>query len=61
MKVWEVISIITADGWYFARMKGSHRVFKHPVKPGHVVVAGRPGKDLATGTLINILKQASLR
>ena len=61
MKVREVISIITADGWYFARMNGSHRIYKHPVKPGRVVIAGKPGEDVPTGTLISILKQAGLR
>jgi predicted RNA binding protein YcfA (HicA-like mRNA interferase family) len=61
MKVKEVISIITADGWYLARTSGSHRIYKHAVKKGRVVVAGKPSKDLATGTLIDILKQAGLR
>lgn len=61
MKVREVISIITADGWYFARTKGSHRHFKHPKKRGTVTVAGKPSLDLAAGTVISILKQAGLR
>jgi predicted RNA binding protein YcfA (HicA-like mRNA interferase family) len=61
MKVREVISTITADGWYHARTRGSHRIYKHAVKPGMVVIAGKPGEDVPTGTLISILKQAGLR
>jgi predicted RNA binding protein YcfA (HicA-like mRNA interferase family) len=61
MKVKEVISIITADGWYLARTRGSHRVYKHASKRGVVVVAGKPGEDVPAGTLISILKQAGLR
>lgn len=34
MKVRDVIKLIEADGWYFDRMKGSHRQFKHTTKKG---------------------------
>jgi len=61
MKVKEIISIITADGWYLARTRGSHRHFKHPTKQGTTTVAGKPSLDLAPGTVISILKQAGLR
>ena len=27
------------DGWYQVAQKGSHRQFKHPVKPGRVTIA----------------------
>ena len=46
------------DGWYLVATKGSHRQFKHPTKSGRVTVAGKPGDDLAAGTLGSILKQA---
>jgi predicted RNA binding protein YcfA (HicA-like mRNA interferase family) len=49
------------DGWHVARMRGSHRQFKHPAKAGLVTVAGKPGDDLAPGTLDSILKQAGLK
>ncbi|WP_420127685.1 type II toxin-antitoxin system HicA family toxin [Longimicrobium sp.] len=61
MKVKEVISIITADGWYLARTRGSHRQFKHPTKRGTVTVPGKPSFNLAPKTVISILKQAGLR
>jgi predicted RNA binding protein YcfA (HicA-like mRNA interferase family) len=38
MKVKEVIAVIKADGWYFKRQKGSHKVYYHPSKKGIVVV-----------------------
>jgi len=49
------------DGWYLARTRGSHRQYKHPTKPGLVTVAGKPGDDVAPGTLNSILKQAGLK
>lgn len=61
MKVREVIGMIEQDGWYQVTMKGSHRQYKHPTKPGRVTVAGKPGHDLAPGTLNSILKQAKLK
>lgn len=60
-KIRDVIRMISADGWYLARQRGSHRQFRHPVKPGLVTVAGKPGDDLATGTLNSVLKQAGLK
>jgi predicted RNA binding protein YcfA (HicA-like mRNA interferase family) len=61
MKVREILRLITEDGWYLVRTKGSHQQYKHPTKPGLVTVAGRPSDDLAAGTLNSILKQAGLK
>jgi predicted RNA binding protein YcfA (HicA-like mRNA interferase family) len=60
MKVRDVIKRLEADGWYLARTRGSHRQYKHPTKPGLVTVAGKPGDDLAPGTLRSIWRQAGL-
>lgn len=49
------------DGWYQVAQRGSHRQFKHPVKPGRVTIAGGLNDDLAPGTLNSILKQAGLK
>jgi predicted RNA binding protein YcfA (HicA-like mRNA interferase family) len=35
-------------------------VYKHPVKPGRVTVAGKLGHELAAGTLNSIRKQAGI-
>ncbi len=61
MKVRDVIKLLEADGWALDHQTGSHRQFRHPVKPGTVTVAGKPGTDLPPGTLANILRQAVLR
>ncbi len=61
MKVKDVIALIEEDGWRLARMKGSHRQYKHPTKRGLVTIAGKPGDDLAAGTVNSILKQAELK
>ena len=60
MKVHDVIKRLEADGWYLARIKGSHRQFKHPDKAGTVTVAGKPNVDVPIGTLKNIWRQAQL-
>ena len=60
-KVREAIRIVEQDGWQFDRRNGSHRIFKHPVKPGNVVIPGHPGDDVPRGTWGNILRQAGLR
>ena len=49
------------DGWFQVATRGSHRQFKHPLKPGRVTVAGKLSDDLAPGTLNSILKQAGLK
>ena len=50
MKVKEIIKLIENDGWFLARIKGSHRQFKHNIKKGLVTVAGKPNDDVAIGT-----------
>lgn len=61
MKVAELIALIEKDGWVQVRMKGSHRQFHHPTKPGTVTVAGKPSVDVPPGTLNSVLKQAGLK
>jgi predicted RNA binding protein YcfA (HicA-like mRNA interferase family) len=41
--------------------RGSHRQFKHLIKPGRVTVASKPSDDVAPGTLDSILKQSGLK
>lgn len=61
MKVRELLQLLHNDGWFLVTTRGSHRQFKHLAKPGRVTVAGKPGDDLAPGTLNSILKQSGLR
>jgi len=55
----DLIKLLAQDGWTLRGVKGSHHVFVHPVKPGHVVVP-HPRKDLGIGLVSAILKQAGL-
>jgi len=52
--------MITADGWYEVRVKGSHHHFKHPTKPG-IVTVKHPEKDMPMGTANSVLRQAGLK
>lgn len=60
MKVAAVLRLLHQDGWQLVATRGSHRQYKHPVKAGRVTVPGKPGDDLAPGTLNSILKQSGL-
>ncbi|CAH1092970.1 type II toxin-antitoxin system HicA family toxin [Acinetobacter baumannii] len=60
MKSLDLIKMIEADGWYEVRVSGSHHHFKHPTKKGLVTIP-HPKKDLPSGTVKSILKQAGLK
>jgi predicted RNA binding protein YcfA (HicA-like mRNA interferase family) len=53
--------MIERDGWTHVRTTGSHKHFRHPVKPGFVTVAGQGNDDIPKGTLNSMLKQAGLK
>jgi predicted RNA binding protein YcfA (HicA-like mRNA interferase family) len=61
VKVREVLDLLRRDGWFLVATRGSHRQFKHGVKPGRVTVPGKLGDDLPPGLLNSILKQSGLR
>ena len=61
MKAKDVIKLIEKDGWFFERQNGSHKIFKHSVKKGIVVVPEHGNEHLKVGTLNSILKQAGLK
>jgi predicted RNA binding protein YcfA (HicA-like mRNA interferase family) len=61
VKVREVLRLLENDGWYLVRTKGSHRQYKHSTKAGLVTLPGKPGDDLAPGTLNSVFKQAGLK
>ncbi len=60
MKYSKIIRLLEKDGWYVARIKGSHMQYKHSLKKGTVTVAGKPSLDIPPGTLNSILKQAQI-
>jgi predicted RNA binding protein YcfA (HicA-like mRNA interferase family) len=59
-KVRDAIRMLEIEGWRWTSMKGSHRQYKHPDKPG-TVTEGNENKDLAPGTWNSILRQAGLK
>jgi len=61
LKVRDLVRLLEADGWRHVKTRGSHRKYVHQRKPGHLIVSGRPGDDIALGTLQSILKKAGLR
>jgi predicted RNA binding protein YcfA (HicA-like mRNA interferase family) len=56
----ELIKQLENDGWMLRGVKGSHPVFVHPVKPGHLSVP-HPKSELGKGLLNKLLKQAGLK
>jgi len=59
MKSADLIRELKRAGWVLDRVRGSHHVFKHPKRPGHLVVP-HPRKDLGTGLVTAIRRQAGL-
>ena len=59
MKSVDLIRELKAAGWDLDRVRGSHHVFKHPDRPGRVVVP-HPKKELGVGLVAAIRKQAGL-
>ncbi|HAJ32101.1 MAG TPA: hypothetical protein DCK79_01820 [Candidatus Atribacteria bacterium] len=55
----KVIRILERKGFVVDRAKGSHRIYYHS-KGGRRVVIPYHRKDLPKGTLMEILKQASI-
>lgn len=58
MKVREVIRLLEADGWVLVTTEGSHRQFKHPVRPGRVTISGNLGDEMPKGTFASVKRQA---
>ena len=56
----DLVRVLKNAGWYEDRVTGSHHIFKHATKPGHLSVP-HPKKDLGTGLVEKILKQAGLK
>lgn len=57
----EAIRIVERDGWYLVHTRGSHRQFRHRIKPGKVTVPGNLGEELGEQIWQSILRQAGLK
>jgi predicted RNA binding protein YcfA (HicA-like mRNA interferase family) len=59
MKSADLIRELVGAGWVLDRIRGSHHVFRHPLRPG-IVVVPHPKKDLGKGLVAKIRKQAGI-
>ena len=59
MKSTDLIGDFQAAGWVLDRARGSHHVFTHALRGGHVTVP-HPKKELGKGLVAAIRKQAGL-
>jgi predicted RNA binding protein YcfA (HicA-like mRNA interferase family) len=59
MKSSDLIRELKSAGWVLDRVRGSHHVFTHPEKGGHVTVP-HPKQSLGKGLIAAIRKQAGL-
>ena len=56
----DLVRVLKDAGWYEDRVAGSHHIFKHATKPGHLSVP-HPKKDIPRGTLKSIEKQSGVK
>jgi len=55
----DLIRELERAGWQLSRIRGSHHVYRHLMRPGHVSVP-HPRKDLGVGLVKHIRRQAGL-
>lgn len=56
----ELTKLLERSGWKLRGVKGSHHIYHHPERPGHISVP-HPKKDLGIGLVNKLLKQAGLK
>ena len=56
----ELIRKLEKAGWVLRGMKGSHHIYTHPQRGGHLSVP-HPKKDLGAGLIHKLMKQAGLK
>jgi predicted RNA binding protein YcfA (HicA-like mRNA interferase family) len=56
----ELIKRLERAGWVLRGTKGSHHIYTHPGRGGHISIP-HPKKDLGTGLLRKLMKQAGLK
>jgi predicted RNA binding protein YcfA (HicA-like mRNA interferase family) len=56
----ELIRKLEKAGWVLRGVKGSHHIYTHPQRGGHLSVP-HPKKDLGAGLIHKLLKHAELK
>ncbi|MBN1166427.1 MAG: type II toxin-antitoxin system HicA family toxin [Methanospirillaceae archaeon] len=60
LKTTQILSILKDAGYVCDRKKGSHQISYHPDTGRRVVVPIHPGREIPSGTLHEILRQAGI-
>ncbi|MQA21196.1 type II toxin-antitoxin system HicA family toxin [Rugamonas rivuli] len=56
----DLIKQLERAGWILRNVRGSHHIYSHPERGGHISVP-HPKKDLGVGLVQKLLKQAGLK
>ena len=56
----DLIRKLEQAGWVLRGVKGSHHIYTHPERGGHISVP-HPKKDMGVGLVHKLLKQAGLK
>jgi len=56
----KIIKKLEKAGWKLRGVKGSHHIYRHPDKGGHITIP-HPKKDLGIGLVNKLLKQAGMK
>ena len=56
----EFARLLEKNGWVRRRVTGSHHIYTHPDRPGHLSVP-HPRKDLGAGLAHKLMKFAGLK
>jgi predicted RNA binding protein YcfA (HicA-like mRNA interferase family) len=59
MKSAELVKLLEQAGWKLITVRGSHHIFRHTQRPGHISVP-HPRKDLGIGLVKKLMKQAGI-
>ena len=55
-----ILKMLSDDGWFIVRQRGSHKQYHHPIKKGTVTVNFYPSDDVWGAVLKSVEKQAEL-
>jgi predicted RNA binding protein YcfA (HicA-like mRNA interferase family) len=56
----QLVKILERQGWYVKRVRGSHRIMRHPDIPDAIPVPVHGNQSIKRGTLGNILRTAGI-
>lgn len=57
----QVIDLLEANGWQYIGTSGDHHKFYKLGARRPIIVAGKSNDNLATGTLMSILREAGIK